>query len=308
MSMTFGVLDSATWTDATVLSVRNSVSDLPEDPAPEWNAATAYTVGAEVHRPGTHRVYSRLTAGTTPTAPESDPTNWKDMRPTNRWAAFDLYRSTQMSGDTQINLTLRPGVFTSSVWLGGTHATSASLTVRDGVGGPVVHATETHTLDSAGRYDWQSFFLAPTLLQSSDFFTNLQLCVDPVLEITLDFPGGVAKLGSVQVGRFVPLATTEYGTGIGRRSFSFRKENPDGTYEWLKRPGAQEIDVKAFVEPSMVRAVDAMLERYDATPALWIAHTEAGYEVLRCFGVFEGKVTYDNYGQCTLTGRIEGII
>src|SRR5574343_1760527 len=87
------ILRPITVTDSMVVSSLPSI----EDSTTAWVSGTAYTVGQEVHRVSTHRVYrcAADTSGTTP--PELAITTWVDVRPTNRWALFDYYTNTKTS-------------------------------------------------------------------------------------------------------------------------------------------------------------------------------------------------------------------
>ena len=64
MSKALKLLKPTTITDAMLTS-----STVPETDYTAWNAATAYTLAQRVIRVSTHKVYERLVAGTTATAP-----------------------------------------------------------------------------------------------------------------------------------------------------------------------------------------------------------------------------------------------
>ena len=70
MSNPLRILNPLTVTDSILTS-----SSLAETDYAAWNAATAYNAGDRVIRTSVHRIYERVIAGTTATAPESDPVN-----------------------------------------------------------------------------------------------------------------------------------------------------------------------------------------------------------------------------------------
>ena len=305
---TFGVLDAVTLTRANIVSASTSAGALPEDGTAAWSAGETCAAGDLRHRVSTGVVYVRVTPGAGSNPPEADPINWKPLRPTNKMAPFDLYRSTAAIGNEQLSYVLRPQDIVSEVWLGGVEATSATITVTDGAGGATVFGPHVIALDSQGVNDWQAFFLAPVRFSESAYVTGIPMALDPVINITLSNPGGVARLGAVQMGRFIGLGMTEYGAEFSVVPYSYRKFAEDGTYTYVKRPSGGEISTPVFIEPANAALVRDILLRYESVPALWIGHSGAQYEPLRGFGVFEGSLRYDNFGRCTLTGRIQSMI
>ena len=107
---------------------------VPEDPTPAWVSGTSYLVGNEVHLPSTHRVYRCGVATSSSTPPNTAIANWTDVRPTNRWAAFDVYTSTKTTGTTSLTFVLSPGYF-NALALYGVTADSYSIVVKDAPGG-----------------------------------------------------------------------------------------------------------------------------------------------------------------------------
>lgn len=309
-SATFGVLDAPTITDSMVVSITDDSGELAEDlVATDWDAATSYAIGDEVSRATTHRVYSRLVAGTTATEPENDPTNWHDMRPTNRWAAFDLYASTQMVGEGELTITLKPAGFVTGVWLGGLLADEATVEVRSGsAGGPVVYAERSVYLAGMGRYDWQTFFIAPQAQMSSAYWGGIQIDADPVVIIKLHQLGGSPRVGTIQAGQFVGVGFTRSNADFGRVRYSTQNYRADGTIDFTRRPSGGDVNLTALLSPEQAIALDGLLEKFDARPALWIGSTKNTHAPLTKFGVIEGRVKYPYYGICEFTGNITGLI
>lgn len=308
VGLTFGVLDAITIDEAKLLGVADIDGELPEDDEPAWSAVTAYTVGEMAHRASTHRVYARLVAGTTATPPEDDPVNWFDYRPTNRWAAFDIYGTTKLIGADTLTITLRPGPFVTAVWLGALICSTVALVVTDGPGGPEIYRNDGEFLASIGREDWQSFFLAPDIIKSSVYFGGIPVCADPVITITAIRHASYAQVGIVQVGRFLEIGKTEYGTDFGRVRYSTVEFAADGTVKLTPRPSGGEARLKVSFEPIKIDLIDYLLGYYDARPALWVGHTDQRWAVLNKFGLMEARVSLDNYGLYSLSGTVTGLI
>ncbi len=308
LPVTFGMLDAVPLGRSHIVSASTSAGALPEDGTAPWNPAESYLVGDLRHRVSIGVVYARIVAGTTAPAPEVDAINWKPLRPTNTMAPFDLYRSTQAVGDAELTYVLRPGDLITDLWLGGLEATTATITITEGPGGALVFGPTDYALDGQGVHDWQAFFLAPVRLQDTLYVSGLSLALDPVITIRVANPGGVARLGAIQLGRFIGLGTTQYGVEFSVLPYSYKKFEADGTYTYIKRPSGGEISGPVFIDPANAASVKDLLVRYESVPALWLFHTGAAYEPLRGFGPFEGSVRYDEYGRCTLTGRLQSMI
>ena len=119
------VIKPVTVTDAVLIS-----STAPETDYAAWAAGTAYSVGNRVIRTSTHRIYERMVAGTTATAPELDSVNWIDIAPTNRWAMFDGEVSTQTALASPLTVVIKPGLV-NGLALFGLAGTTLVVTVRD---------------------------------------------------------------------------------------------------------------------------------------------------------------------------------
>jgi hypothetical protein len=99
------IIELSEFTDANLIS-----SSVAEDVNPEWVPGIAYAAGFRVHRPAIHRVFERLIAGAGTLAPESDPDNWADAGPTNRWAMFDASAGTSTVAEDVIQVVIDPGI------------------------------------------------------------------------------------------------------------------------------------------------------------------------------------------------------
>ena len=312
--MTFGVLDAVPITESAVVSITDENGTLPEDSTPAWSATAAagsYPPGTLVHRATTHQVYSRITAHTAveATTPEAaGPAVWKPLRTTNRAAAFDIYTSTKLVGEGEVTIVLQPGGFVDAVWLGGLEATEVFVKVQDGVGGPLVLEETSYYLAGEGRYDWQTFFLAPVRVKDSAYIGGIQLCADPVITIRLTQVGGSPAIGMVQAGRFIGLGSTQYDADVGRIRYSTINTAADGTRSFTPRPSGGEVNVRVITPRDKAGEIDGLLALYDARPALWIGSTDNRLGVLTKFGLFEGRVRFVNYQFNELAGTITGFI
>jgi len=112
--------------EATAVGLPNQMVD--EDATAAWVSGTTYAVNAEVHRVATHRVYRRLIAGAGTTAPESDPTNWRDMRSTTRWAPLVTTEDTELRVIGNLYFSMLAGGY-QGLYFGGVTASSVRVLV-----------------------------------------------------------------------------------------------------------------------------------------------------------------------------------
>lgn len=301
----FSVLDQVPIQPEMVTSFRDAQGDMPADETPAWSSSVGYALGAEVHRVETQTVYRKKSEISSATPPENDAEIWQAMRPTNRAMMFDLYRSTQTVAQNELTVVLRPKQFVNCIWVGGVQATEISITVRAAPGGDVMYEG-TELLDRAGRTDWESYFMAIPRLGDEHLVFGIDVSPDPEITVNLKHDGQV-RLGTLLVGQLQQLGRTEYGIDSGIVSFSYVKFHEDGTAQFMPRPGAGDVNVRAFVEPHDAARVDSVIKHYDAKPTLWVISTLPQHPNLRLFGLFEGRVSYDNFGQCTAQGRVTGI-
>lgn len=308
---TFGVLDRVDISDVHVIEVKGGtpLGDLPESATPAWASGT-FAIGDQRSLASTHSIYTCIKAHTTAggKTPAQDGENWKFYAVTERWRAFDLYRSTKVVAADVLRIVLRPFALIDAIDLQGVRADTVTITITDGVGGPDVYPATAHTLNDPSISDYEPYFYGPTINVDSLYVNDLPICGDPVVTIELAFSGNQVELGSLQIGSFVSLGWTEYETDVGVVSYSYLKELEDGTIQYRKRPGAGDMNVRVLVEPSNAARVMAMLEKYDGLPTLWVGHTWAEFSPLRKTGFFDGRLSYPNFAQRSLTGRVRGVI
>lgn len=308
---TFGVLDKVEIVDLHVVSMEagDPLATLPEDGTYTAWAAGTFALGDYRYQASTHTVYVCIKAHTTAGGkePKDDGENWNVFAVTNKWKMFDLYRSTATAAQDRLKVVLRPRAMVDTIDLQGLIAQSVEVTVQDGVGGPVV-LNSTHAMDANNVTDWEEYFFGVVLLSDSLYIPDVPIVADPVITIDLSFADQWCGIGSLQLGRYVALGWTEYDSDIGVVSYSYLKRADDGTIQWRRRPGAGDINVRVFVEPADTNQVATILGKYDGVPTLWIGHTDPNYAPLRKTGFFNGRLTYTNYGQRLLSGRVEGLI
>jgi len=289
-------------TDAMLASSSIAEPDVGEV---AWNAGTAYAKGQVAIRTTTHRKYERLVAGTTATAPESDPANWMDIGPTNRWAMFDRKIGTATEA-ASLTVVMRPGGVSglSALELVGRQA---HIQMKTAPGGPVVY-DRTVQLDGTvvdTIYDW--FFA--DYEQLSDFvLTDLpQHYPGCELSFTLTGTSGVS-IGALPVGQVFEIGRAQYGASVGIVDYSRKERDQFGNLDVLERNYSRRSTLQVVTDKAKFNSIYRLLASLRATPAIYIGADQVGYEPMITYGFYKDfgiAVSYPNYHMLSI--EIEGL-
>lgn len=296
------VIQPITVTDAVLIS-----STAPETDHAAWAAGTAYNVGDRVIRTQTHRIYERLVAGTTATAPENDATNWLDVAPTNRWAMFDAQVSTATSLASPLTVVLAPGLINSLALLG-LVGNQVQVSVTDGPGGPTVYS-RTVPLDVTPVFDWYDYFFAVAEQLADVVLTDLPPYGAARVTVSITGGGSVA-CGVLAAGTAQLLGNTEFGVTVGITDYSRKVTDEFGVTTFVRRAWSKRMSARAVLPTGQINRVQQALATLRATPCVWIgAPDTATYAPLVVFGFYRDfsiHVAYPTQSACSL--EIEGLI
>lgn len=270
-----------------------------------WVATTAYSAGQRVLRTTTQRIYQRIVAGTTATAPEADPTNWLDLKPSNVWAMFDGEISTQTEATGSLTVLLKPG-YINSLCLFGLEGAELTVTVRDGLGGPVVYSA-TKSLDGTIITNWYQYYYEPTSLLTSVVLADLPPYTDAHITITVT-GGSTVKCGTCLVGTFYELGDLQYGATSSIIDYSRKDTDAFGVTSFVRRAYSDRITASLMFSNAQLNKVKGVLASLRATPCAWIGTDVSGLEVLNTYGFYKDfsiTVAYPTESLCSL--EIEGL-
>lgn len=254
---TFRMLRPLAVTDALLAS-----STVPEDDEAAWSAGTTYPLGVRVIRASTHRIYESLIAGNIGHSPESSPTYWLDVGPTNRWAMFDEALGTATGAATG------PMVVTFSV--AGIGALALLDTTCDSVRVEVIHA-------SATVYD-------QTLAADGGSLKFLDLpVVAGTVRVTIAGAGAIS-VGTLLIGDIVGLGLTEASPTAGITDFSRKQVDDFGEVTIVQRGWSKRMTAKALIDTEALDIVADRIAAVRARPVLWIG--DADIDGLTIFGFF----------------------
>jgi len=301
------ILRPITVTDSLVVSSLPSI----EDSTPVWVSGAAYTVGQEVHRVSTHRVYrcAADTSGTTP--PEIAITTWVDVRPTNKWALFDYYTNTKTSLGGNLSYKLNTGGrVVNSVYLRGFSAGDSYVTVRDASNTIVYEQLKQNTAPPGGWYEY--LFDEPVIL-NYHLFDNLFVQYGWTIEVGVSNEG-TASLGLLVLGDLSPIGNNASGAGVERGSstepvtYSFIKTEDDGTTTIQRRHSATNLRLSATIPIAEADNAVSLLQSVLDVPVAVVADTTNNQlQGLSTFGLVSGSVTYD-YSTANVSISVKGLV
>lgn len=292
-------------------SMLGAGTTLAEDSTAAWASGT-YAVGDLRYVASTHRVYKCAVAGSRTISPELDPTNWVNMRPTNKWAPFDNYTSTAATGTTSFTYVLTPGYF-NAVALFGLTGKGYALTVKDAPGGAIVYS-QSGSLTEAPLGWYEYLFVTPKATRTLVF---KDIPLRPNAELTLTITNGAGQpvgLGTLAVGDYRSLygyggwGGTQYGATAEPVTYSYIKTADDGTVTIVKRTAATNLRATVSMPLSEADEVLASVQAVLDTPVAWIASAQANYAGLATFGLGSASMSYDSPGHATLSITVKGLI
>jgi hypothetical protein len=290
--------------EATSVGLPNQMVE--EDATAAWVSGTTYAVNAEVHRVATHRVYRRLIAGAGTTAPESDPTNWRDMRSTTRWAPLVMTEDTELLVAGNLYFSMLAGGY-QGLYFGGVTASSVRIVVVESSG--VVRSDETQTLpfEYAG---WISN-KEPSLYidMSGRVYAGDRIDISLIGSSSPGSSLAIAGLRYLMAGFAYDLGETLQGARLGITDFSRRETDEFGTTTFVRRKFAKRLNVDVMLPTADLQRVFDLLTEMRGNVVLWVPGTSSELAPLSFFGWckdFGLTVAYTRHATCAL--EIEGVV
>ena len=290
----------------------NATSLVAEDATLAWVSGT-YAVGDERHVVATHRVYKCAAAGTSTVSPELDPTRWTDMRPTNKWAAFDFYQNTKSTSTSDLYFALLCGdFFVNSIAVFGIIGNYVRVEVFDAAGVSIYVNTQSAMRDAV---DWDDYFFGFTLYIDNIVNGLLPIGVGYKIRVTIIGSGtNTRAVGTICLGRKMSIdgettGGTQWGAVTTPLSRSSNKINDDGTIKIIKRGKYRIMDCDVVVPIEYMDCAVEIIEDTLGEPCAWIATEYHHANKLRVFGQLkDAPASYQNVGVGGVKFKIEGIV
>ena len=258
-------------TPVTITDARLTSSSVAETDYSAWAAATAYALGARVIRTTVHKIYQRLVAGTTATAPELDTVNWVEVGPTNRWAMFDTANSSATTSSSTLSVTLNTGTLISSIAALGVVGKSIRFRVVHPTLGTVYDVTRG--LDGViAASEWWNYF-TDTVSPFSQFIAVdlITYSVNATVLVDIEPLAGVASCATMVVGsQSVYGDGIHYGARVGITDYSRKTTNDFGDQVLEVRKFSKRADVTLWMPRASTDPLISKLASLRATPALYV--------------------------------------
>lgn len=247
-----------------------------------YNAATSYSIGNQVDYG--IRIYESLVNTNVGNTPGVDPLKWQDISPDNIHAMFDAINGTQTTATSNLDVSIKPGKYTTVISLINIEGTALEIEMLDAPAGSVVY-TKTINLDASVIFDWYTYFF-----EEFDFLDNVVLTDLPpysncVINMSLTSPSTV-KVGNIVYGETITLGLTQMGLGFGIKDFSAKDTDEYGNTIFVQRTYSKRMEPTVYVENTQLRFIDRTLSRLRATPTVWIGSEEYIYSPLVIYGFY----------------------
>jgi hypothetical protein len=290
------IITPVTITDAMLVS-----SSLTEADYPVWNGATSYADNDRVIRTSTHSIYQRLTGGTSATAPESDPVNWKRVGPTNRWAMFDRATGSVSTSSSTIAVTIAPGLVRGLALLD-VDGNTARVEVKDGATTVYDRTIDLNAGD--GVVSWDSYFFGDIVLRRVVVLTDIPPYSTGQITVTV-IGSAPVNVGTLVVGSVFDVGGTKPGVSLGIVDYSKKSTDEFGLTTVVQRAFAKKMTVPVVIKRAAVDEVGRRLSELRATPVVWIGADTYGQSVI--YGFYKDwsiELAYSaiSYGTITIEG------
>lgn len=232
-----------------------------------WVSGTTYAVGDVRIRTATHRKYERLVAGAGTTPPESDAANWRDAGPTDRWAMFDLERSSQSEqAGAALVVEITPGQRINAIGLVGLYG--ASVRIEMEVGATSIY-DRTINLLLRSTTSWSRYYYGQFRVLSGLVRFDLPMSAGAVVRVTIEPTAGYARCGGVVIGMAEDLGTIIDQPVSDVQNYSKVTRDDFGVATLVKRRNVPLLQHRVRAEAARLNRLRELRDDLDAVPALW---------------------------------------
>jgi len=261
-----------------------------------------------------HKVYESLAAGNVGNYPPTDvlatTPKWLEVSATNRWKTFDNKVGSQTSQATSITFKITPGAVFDSIAFLNLDAVSVQVVLTDPVEGEVYNETidliSTVITGSSGIYDWYSYFFSSQFRLTDFVKFDIPPYLNAILDITITYTGGTAKVGGIVFGVQSTLGTTQYSPNIGIHDYSIKEQDPFGVWSITERAYSKKMTCDVQIESVSIDDVQRILALYRASPLVWIGSET--YSSMIAYGFYKDFsiiISYPTFAICSI--EIEGL-
>lgn len=272
-----------------------------------WNSATTYVDGDKVLY--NNRIYESLLDSNIDKQPDTDPTSWLDIAPSNKTAMFDSVVNTQTTATASLTVTFQPGVTFDSLAFLNINGNAINVQVKSSPSGSVVY-NQTISLDNTQIFDWYGYFFADFDFRTEVLFQNIPPYTTGTIIVTITGgSGSTVAIGNSTVGSLVDIGGTQYGLNYGIRDYSTKETDLFGNIKIVQRAFSKRMSPTIFVDNMRLNYVSKALESLRSTPTVFIATDDSRFEGTIILGFLKDwniEINYPTYA--LISAEIEGLI
>jgi len=304
------IIRPITLTDAML-----TASNVAETDYSVWAVGTAYTAGNHsiVTTAGIHKIYEALVNVTGGSSPEVDVLaavpKWLETGATNRWKAFDTKVGSQTSQATSITYKITPGQVFDSIAFLNVDAITIQVVLTDGATVVYDKTTDLQTtiITGAGTtIDWYTYFFSSIFRLTDVVLFDVPPYLNAVIDITITYTGGTAKVGGIVFGLQSTLGLTQYSPNIGIHDYSIKEQDAFGIWSVTERAFSKRMSCDVLIESASIADVQNLLALYRSTLLVWVGSED--YTSLIVYGFYKDfsiVIGYPTFAICSI--EVEGL-
>ena len=237
----------------------------------EYSGAITYGLGDIAQNSTTHLVYESLAAGNIGNA-LTDTAKWLELGYTNKWAMFDLLRSSKSVTPINQTVVLNVGQRVDSIALLGLDATEVLIQVSDGLSTIYSSTINLNTRNSKG---WYSYFFGAFSKKTSAIKLDLPPLSVATITVTISNTQGSVKSGAIVVGKYVYIGDVQQGAENDVLNFStVTRDFAGGVNVMIQRRNVPKVVCNLLLHNNYVNNVIAFRDSQkdnngNAAPAVW---------------------------------------
>jgi hypothetical protein len=269
-----------------------------------YDPTHTYALGDRVIDPVAHLVYESEITGPNMGQSVTNGTAWLLVGPTNKWAAFDDLRNTQVEAPVDIVQRIQLTDRVSSIAVIGLDA--RTVTITQTVGG-VVKYTVTANLSKRKSRSWKEWYFAPFSSRTSVQYFDLPPYRDAIITVTVAKPGpGRRAVGGIVIGNSVYIGDAQYEATSDHLNFSNVERDKFGNLKLDPERSVPKVDLTIWFDKSLTSQILKLREQLNGRPAIWSGlddFTLDYFEPLFIFGIhkeFSLNLKGFDYGVITL--------
>lgn len=253
--------------DINLLSTNVAEADRPlYDPA-EVCAINTERIYIDINKHWLIRSKVDNNQGKIPTGLDTDP-NWTKVSETNRWKMFDLKTTSQTINSGSIDVTIGLTSITNALYLGNVQGAMLTVLGKDQFDA-TIYSNTVNLVSTDGIYDPWTYFFNPIEYLEEVVLDDLPPYALSKYQVTVTSSGNVA-IGTLVIGYIQELALTRYGMTMASIDYSIKQANNFGDFVITERGYSKTVDLNAYVESANKNNIITFLNRYRATPIVWI--------------------------------------